>query len=132
MLVHEPVADGRFQVTRQLLREEFRPSEDLVRRRFQQLGIEIENRDLQVVWRAVVIGHPTVKIRTLAALRMSPFSMWQAIAHPSVPIASIHAIGERVAKSEGDDAKKIFFDCVRARVVEAVETFRTRDELAAF
>ncbi|HEX9736540.1 MAG TPA: hypothetical protein VGG06_31630 [Thermoanaerobaculia bacterium] len=131
VLVHEPVADGRFQVTRQLLREEFRPAEELVRRRFQQLGLEIENRDLQVVWRAVVVGHPAVKIRTLAALKMSPFSMWQAIAHPSVPIASIHAIGERVTKSEGEDAKKIFFDCVRARVVEAVETFRTRDELAA-
>lgn len=131
VLIHEPVADRRFQVVRQLLREEFRPSEDLVRQRFRQIGIEIDNRDLQTVWRAVVLGHPVVKIRTLAALKMSPFSMWQAIAHPSVPIASVHAIGERVAKSDSEDAKKIFFDCIRSRVVDAVETFRTRDELSA-
>lgn len=131
VMAQEPVADRRFQVTRELLREEFRPSEALVQRHFRQLGIEAENRDLQVVWRAVVLGHPVIKIRALAALKMSPFSMWQAIAHPNVPVASIHAIGERVAKSEGEDAKKIFFDCVRSRVVQAVETFRTRDELSA-
>ena len=131
VLVDKPVADGRFQVVRQLLREEFRPAESLVRQRFQQVGLEAENRDLQIVWRSVVLGHAVIKIRHLTALKMSQFSMWQAIAHPNVPIPSLHAIGERISKSEADDAKKIFFDCIRSRVLVAVEGFRTRDELSA-
>lgn len=131
VMVDPPVSDRRFLVVRQLLAEEFRPAESFVRKRFEEAGLECENRDQQVVWRSIVVGHPTIKIRTLAALKMSQFSMWQTIAHPNVPVASLHAIGERVAKAESEDSKKIFFDCSRSRIVTAVETFRTRDELSA-
>ncbi len=129
VMTQQPVADGRFRAVQQLLAEEFRPAESLVKQHFEENGVEGENKDVQIVWRSIVLGHPVIKIRTLAALKMSQFSMWQAIAHPNVPIASIHSIGERVAKGESEDAKKIFFDCVRDRIVTAVETFRTREEL---
>ncbi len=130
VLTSPPAVDGRFRVVRELLTEKQRPTEVLVGQRFQAHGLEVQNRDLQIVWRALVVGHPVIKIRNQAAVKMSHFSMWQTIAHPSVPIASLQVIGERVAKAESDDAKKIFFDCIRSRILGAVESFRDRDELA--
>ena len=46
-------------------------------------------------------------LRNFGAFRLTPASMWQAISHPSIPIASIHAIGERVNMVGGEDARKI-------------------------
>ncbi|MCP4658605.1 MAG: hypothetical protein GY856_24610 [bacterium] len=130
-LIDEPVADGRFRVVRELLSETFKPSEALVKQHFSKIGVEAEVRDLQIAWRCLILGHPVPSIRNLCAFKLSQFSLWQAISHPNIPIASIHAIGERVAKVENEDAKKIFFDCTRSRIATAVEAFRTRGELSA-
>lgn len=71
------------------------------------------------------------EIRNASAFKLTPDSMWrQAVSHPSIPPPSIYAIGERINKAENEDAKKIFFDCIRERLERAVESFRTREELS--
>ncbi len=130
-LVAEPAGDGRFRAVHKLLDSSDKADAETVVRRFTDLGIEPSEADQQMAWRCLVLGHSEADVRNLSAFRLTPSSMWQAVSHPSIPIASIYAIGERVGKVEGEDTKKIFFDCIRARVEAAVLSFRTHEEMSA-
>ncbi len=130
VLVAERVADGRFGVVRRHLESEEEPTDERMTAEFAEIGRELGEEDSQRVWRCVVLGHPMSDLRNFAAFKLTAESMWQAISHPSIPIPAIYAIGERINKVENEDAKKIFFDCVRERLEGAVESFRTRDELS--
>lgn len=129
VITADPVKDGRFRIVKAALERAEIPTEGQVRRGFLRLGLEPRAEDLQIVWRSVVVGHPDHQQRNAAGLRLSPYSMWQAVSHPRIPIASIYAIGDRVNRKEDDDTKRIFFDCVRARVESAVEAAHNREEL---
>lgn len=129
-LVAEPVADGRFALVRRHLESEEEPTEERMAEQFAAMGRESDEEDRQRVWRCVVLGHPIADLRNFAAFRLTADSMWQAVSHPSIPIPAIYAIGERINKVENEDAKKIFFDCIRERLEGAVESFHTRDELS--
>ncbi|MEM8964704.1 MAG: hypothetical protein AAGD38_24680, partial [Acidobacteriota bacterium] len=128
-LTDQAVQDRRFGVIRELLASTERPDEANLRRAFQRHRVEAGEEDLQIAWRCLVLGHHSSDIRSQAAMSLTPFSMWQAISHPSIPIPSIHAIGERLEKMGDEDAQKIFFDCIRARLEAAVEKAHDRDEL---
>ena len=130
-LVDPQVKDMRFRALKNLLEMEQEPSEASSRGQFVALGLEPSDADMQVVWRCLAVGHPKFETQAKAAFQLTPHSMWQVISHPSIPIHSIHAIGERVQRMEGEDAQKIFFDCVRSRLEEAVESFRTKDEVTS-
>lgn len=128
-LVSPETGDHRFRVVRQLLGGDSN-DEEAVRAALGN-GREVTAEDLQVVWRCLVLGHRNLEVRQRAAFKLSSQSMWQAISHPSIPVSSIQAIGERVYRVEGEDAQKVFFDCTRARIESAVESARGNDELAA-
>ena len=128
-LIQPQVGQARFQVVRILLDSETKPEEVVIGHYFERFNLRPAAQDLQVVWRCMVLGHPEESVRSFSALKLSQSSMWQVVSHPSIPIASILAIGERMSKLEGEDAKKIFFDCIRSRVEQAVEGFRSREEL---
>lgn len=130
LLTGEKVADGRFAVIRALLASEEQPSQEKVSQHFEQGGLTPNKDDLQVVWRSLVLGHHHSEVRKYSAFRLSPHSMWQAISHPSIPITSILAIGERINRAEGDDAKKIFFDCTRSRLETAIDSSHTHEEFS--
>ena len=130
IMADPPITDSRFAVVRDLLAQERALVEADVKAAFDRLGPELESRDQQTIWRCMVLGHPVQEVRSLAAFKLSQFSMWQAISHPSIPLASVCAIGERVSKAESDDNKKIFFDCIRSRIADAVESFKTREEFS--
>ena len=129
VMMQPQVGQARFQVVRILLDTEDKPEEVVIGHYFERFNLRPSPQDLQIVWRCLVLGHPEESVRGFAAMKLSQSSMWQVISHPSIPIAGILAIGERMSKSEGEDAKKIFFDCIRSRVEQAVEGFRSRDEL---
>ena len=129
-LTAETVKDGRFRIVRKALQQAAAPTEESLKADFARLGLEAGAADLQLVWRCLVLGHRDIEVRQAAAMRMAPSSMWQAISLPNVPIASLYAIGERVKKSGSEDAEKIFFDCIRAQLEQAVESFRTREEVS--
>ena len=130
VLTSEQVKDGRFRVLHQILSEETEPTGERIRAGFQRIGSEAREQDLQIVWRCVVLGHSDATIRHFAAFELTPHSMWQAISLPNVPINSLYAIGERINKSGNEDAQKIFFDCIRARLEHVVETFRRREDVS--
>ena len=128
-LLTEKVRDTRFILAVQALRSPERPEEVVLGRLFSEAGLRPTKGDLQVVWRCLVVGHAHEDIRAVAAMKLTPLAMWSVVSHPSIPVAAIYAIAERMAKAEGEDAKKIFFDCVRARIEHEVESFRTKEQL---
>lgn len=125
----EPIADGRFRIVKALLEGGAVPSEAGLKRGFERLELAPGDEDLQIVWRCLVLGHPDDQARSTGAFRLTPYSMWQAVSHPSIPIDSIYAIGERLNRSDDEDSKRIFFDCTRSRVEAAIEGARGRDDL---
>ncbi len=130
VLAGDRVKDGRFNVIRKVLQQPSVPSEKELATDFERVGRRAVDADLQIVWRCAVLGHGDAAVREAAALKLVPNAVWQAISLPNVPIQSLYAIGERVKKEASEDAEKIFFDCIRARLEHAVETFRTRDEVS--
>lgn len=131
VLIQPGVADGRFRIVRELLASQSRPEEVVLGQLFSRLNLRPMPADLQVIWRCLVLGHPLEEVRIFSAMKLTPHSMWQVISLPSMPIQSIYAIGDRMSKTEGDDARKIFFDCTRARIDQAADAFRTREEFDA-
>ncbi len=131
VLVQPSVGDGRFRIVRELLASQSRPEEVILGQLFSRLSLRPMPADLQVIWRCLVLGHPLEDVRTYSAMKLTPHSMWQVISLPNIPIHSVYAIGDRMGKSEGDDARKIFFDCTRARMDQAAESFRTREDFDA-
>jgi hypothetical protein len=131
VLVQPGVTDGRFRIVRELLASQSRPEEVVLGQLFSRLNLRPMPADLQVIWRCLVLGHPLEEVRIFSAMKLTPHSMWQVISLPSIPIQSIYAIGDRMGKTEGDDARKIFFDCTRARIDQAADSFRTREEFDA-
>ncbi len=128
-LTAKTVKDGRFRVLRELLgRPQFSTAEAIAAD-FQGAGRELSKDDLQIVWRCLVLGHGQIEVRQAAAFKMILNSIWQTISLPNVPIASLYVIGERVKKEGSEDAEKIFFDCIRARLEHVVESFRSREDV---
>jgi hypothetical protein len=128
VLIHSRVAEPRFRLVREILASPNRPEEVALGQIFQKLGLRPTTQDLQVLFRCLVLGHPQEDVRLFSAQKLTPHSMWQVVSLPSMPIHAIYAIGDRLAKAEGDDARKIFFDCTRSRIDQAADSFRTRDE----
>ncbi|MEM8997296.1 MAG: hypothetical protein AAGF23_21110, partial [Acidobacteriota bacterium] len=121
--------DPRFILVAKALHSGEKPEEVVLGRLFTEAGLRPTPADLQVVWRCLVLGHGTEGVRAVAAMKLTPLAMWSVVSHPSIPVTAIYAIAERMAKAEGEDAKKIFFDCVRPRLEQEVEDFRTKDQL---
>ncbi len=123
-----PISDHRFALIERLLTQE--TVHDL-KVACEAAGMKPGEDDLQIVGRCLVLGHADGPTRSVAAKILSQSSMWQALSLPDVPIASLYAIGERIHRSENEDAKKIFFDCVRTPMLEAIEASREREEIEA-
>lgn len=128
-LTHTRVKDPRFRIVQSLLASPAKPEEAIVAKRFEREGLRVTKPDLQVVWRCAVIGHESEEVRTFAAMQLNAHSMWMVVSHPNASVQTIYALGERMDKKEGEDAKKIFFDCTRSRIEQVVENFRTKEEL---
>ncbi|MCP3962008.1 MAG: hypothetical protein GY719_29550 [bacterium] len=128
VLTSAPVEDGRFRLLHKALSQAAGPTDKAILAELEHAGGKAEKPDLQIVWRCTVLGHREIEVRKAAAMKLTPNSMWQAVSLPNVPVASLYAIGERVNKAGNEDAEKIFFDCIRARLEHVVETFRTREE----
>ncbi len=122
--------DRRFRVVHQLLGLGTKATEEVLRETFGQAGVEAQENDFQIAWRCLVLGHREPEVRVHAALQLTPHSMWQVVSHPSIPVHALLAIAERVSRMEGEDAKKIFFDCIRSRLDSAVESFKTKEEVS--
>ena len=121
-----PISDHRFALIERLLTQE--TVHDLTVA-CEAAGMKPSEEDLQIVGRCVVLGHADGPTRAVAAKILSESSMWQSLSLPDVPIGSLYAIGERIHRRENEDAKKIFFDCVRTPMLEAIAASRERQDI---
>ena len=131
VLADPALGERRFQVVWAMLSRDGLDEESVGRELAAGSDDEVTAEDLQVAWRCMVLGHRNLEARQRSAFKLTTNSLWQVTSHPSIPISSLQAIGERVFRVEGEDAQKIFFDCTRARVESAIEAARGHDELAA-
>ncbi|RMH23155.1 MAG: hypothetical protein D6696_01475 [Acidobacteria bacterium] len=128
-LIDSRVDDGRFRTVWSLLARVDRPDPRQVMAAFARAGHQATEQDLQIVWRCLVLGHRDPGMRAHAASHLTLYAAWQSMSHPSIPLESIQALGDRFTKREDEDAHKIFFDCVRDRLKTAAQSFRTGEEM---
>jgi hypothetical protein len=84
-------------------------------RRFSLKG-KAAGRELEVLWRALILAHPQPATRRLAATTAPLDALWSVIAHPASPTAAVHAVSAEVAARGDEDLRKVLFDCIKSRL----------------
>jgi len=119
-LLKNPVTRARYGALTQILSATTPPTEMFVRARFTGAGLPFTIADLHVVWRSTVVG-VTRPDRLLIALAKIPIEiLWRTIASPGIRVSSLWPVAQRF-KAESDDLRKIFFDCIHARLLREVQ-----------
>ena len=145
LLTDEPVVGARFGVLRGLL-DDGDPdvSDETLRSRLRRAGHaaedqgretqaleprDLETRDLETLWRALVVGHGSDAVRRRSAVAAPLDALWQVLAYPHSPMHALVAIAEVVAESAGDELHKVFYDCVKSRLVTAIAEATDAEDL---
>lgn len=119
-LLKNPITRARYGALTHILSANTPPTETFVRSRFTSAGLPFTIADLHVVWRSTVVG-VTKPDRLLIALAKIPVKiLWRTIASPGIRVSSLWPVAQRF-KAEPDDLKKIFFDCIHARLLREVQ-----------
>jgi hypothetical protein len=130
-LGEEPVKDDRFSALNELLSQAEVDNIDIVNRKFKNFHSSSYQQEkfTEIVWICLSLGHPNQKTRWFAYGKMSDKSILQIIARSRVPLELIYYIGSRFAKSPKDDYKKIFFDCMRTQICQAIAEVKSKESL---
>jgi hypothetical protein len=119
-LLKNPITRSRYGALTHILSANTPPIETFVRSRFTSAGLPFTIADLHVVWRSTVVG-VTKPERLLIALAKIPVEiLWRTIASPGIRVSSLWPVAQRF-KTQPDDLKKIFFDCIHARLLREVQ-----------
>ncbi|MEM8931756.1 MAG: hypothetical protein AAGE94_11320 [Acidobacteriota bacterium] len=130
ILKSDPLVGGRFGVLRALLADgDPDVSPEMLRSRLQQADHVCSANDLETVWRALLVAHPTERIRRRSAAAAPLDALWRVLAYPHSPVRSLLVIAEVVAESRDDDLHKVFYDCVKSRLVTSIAESDGPDEL---
>ena len=129
VLAGRPDIGWKFRLIQEILKGTEEPSAEMVGRLFRRLGKDLSVSDYQTILLALVVGHPVERIRILAAAEVDFNRLWRTIAYAKAPIGAILAVEKRLKSEEGDDRKKIFFDCVRARIASTISVARSDEEM---
>jgi len=76
--------------------------------------------DLQVVWRCLLAAHPNPAVVREAARVLPRDAIWRITAYSKVPVVAVQALAEVFESNASDDERKIFFDCVRPRLLAEI------------
>jgi hypothetical protein len=128
ILTDDPVRDQRFGILRTLL-ERANISDEDVNEWVMKLASGEVAEVREVIWRCLLVGHTSTDTKRLAADNLSESSIWQMVSRSRMPIDSLYCIGMRLKKGE-EELKKIYFDCVRARLLHEVQAATGRGEVA--
>jgi hypothetical protein len=131
LLSEEPVKDERFATLNELLSQVEVDNIDIVNHKFErfQSSSYSQEKFTEVVWKSLSLGHPNQKTRQFACGKLSVGSVLQIIARNRVPVDLIYYIGNRFTNSTKDDYQKIFFDCTRAKICEAITEAKSKESL---
>jgi len=130
-LIQSPGAGWKFKTLQQLLFLDREPSLEFIMECAKPLGDgrEMSQKDVHVIWLSLIVAHPNTQVRDFATAEVEFDRVWRTIAYPRAPIHAILAIQKRLKHEGGEDRKKIFFDCVRARVAASIETVHQEQEM---
>lgn len=103
-------------------------SSEALQRRFSFGGKEIEKRELDPLWRALILTHPDTAVRRLAAATAPLDALWLVIAHPASPSSAVHAAASEVAARGDEDLRKVLFDCIKSRLFLSLGRLSKPDE----
>lgn len=101
-------------------------SQDLARRF--SLNGKAASRELEVMWRALILAHKEPAIRRLAATTAPLDGLWSVIAHPASPTTAVHAVSAEVAARGDEDLRKVLFDCIKSRLFLSLGRLSKPDE----
>ena len=73
-----------------------------------------------VAIRGLLVAHHDESVRERAATAAPLDALWRVLAYPHSPIVSLLVIAEVVATSADDDLQKVFYDCVKSRLVTSI------------
>lgn len=96
-------------------------------RRFSLNG-KAAGRELEVLWRALILAHPRPAIRRLAATTAPLDALWSVIAHPASPTVAVHAVSSEVAARGDEDLRKVLFDCIKSRLFLSLGRLKEPEE----
>ena len=128
-LVSGPVSDARFKAVAEFVRSGAEPSQSSAVSCFETLGISAEYSDVSMLMRCLLITHPSVAMRDTAISCVPFHSLWQIIVYPRMPLAVLVVVSRRLRELDNEDIRKIFFDCVRGRLVTDVDASADTAEL---
>ena len=93
---------------------------ETIHRRFTRRGIWLPADVLEAHSRALIIAHPSVCLRYVAVSQAKLDALWVAVANHATPMLTLRILAERLPDWQGDDAKKIFFDCVEQKASASI------------
>jgi class 3 adenylate cyclase len=135
-LADKPVFDKRFALLRILLGQreivDIVKVESLFSQKYQEMDDVRENFDL--IWRCLLVGHPDEKTRRYSANQLSfvsidPLSLGavgKMISRNNIPVDSLLYIGQRIEREGSEEEQRLFFDCTRSRIEEAIQSAREK------
>ncbi|MEM6793444.1 MAG: hypothetical protein AAF725_05650 [Acidobacteriota bacterium] len=86
--------------------------------------------EMEMAWRGLIAAHPRDEVKRAAARCATLNSLWQIVVYPDADLATIYAIAEQVAVRGDQDLHKVFFDCVKARLMAKLGALHSEEELA--
>ncbi|MEM1178194.1 MAG: hypothetical protein AAGM22_07615, partial [Acidobacteriota bacterium] len=90
----------------------------------------LRDRDRAMLWRTVIVGHGRRQIQEQAAEIVPLDDLWAVLVYPGSPITGVWAVAKEVAQRGGDDLRKVFFDCVKSRLMAALGQVKRAPDLA--
>lgn len=126
VLCQDANVGSHFELVRQLLQDDSPPTPSHIRKKAKG-ELELMEDDIIIVWRCLLLCHPSERVRQLVA-QLAPLSeLWQTVAYAGVPIASLLAVTKCFGDNE--DEVKVFFDCTRLRLQRFLDQVEEKGDL---
>lgn len=84
----------------------------------------------QVIFNCILVAYPDTIVRRYVADKMNLSDLWGVIIHEKVSISILSIVAQNINDSEDEDYVKIFFDCIRIRLVNELNNIKDQTVLA--
>lgn len=120
---------GRFRSIRSLLSAEAIPTPEGIAGIFPGSIAGRRDQHATIAWRCLLVAHPQPEVRGFARRILGFDFLWQLVGYSRTPLETVLALARKVA-AETEDHQKLFFDCVRSRLVLALDACGHARDLA--
>ena len=92
--------------------------------------VQATTNNSRVIFNCMLVAYPDQEVRRYVANKMSLSDLWSVIIHEKVSIPILSIVAQNIDDSEDEDYVKIFFDCIRIRLINELEANNDRKILA--